>query len=166
MGRVTLCRDRMRMRTTDCCCILTGLLLLSLQCGAYHNYDVGPAVHRDLYADHQSYYNTYAEPPPTFTEPDIDRQDPATVAGLSVAMIGMAFSAAFTGAVLAPIIRMGMERMVETVRSVDIRMPVFPKDFFDQDYPEYEEYEYEDYGAEIIETKKRNRKNNKQNIKF
>ena len=145
------------------------MLLLSRQCGAYHNYDVGPPVHRDLYADHQSYYNTYAEPPPpptTFTEPDIDRQDPATVAGLSVAMIGMAFSAAFTGAVIAPVIRMGVERMVETVRSVDIRMPVFPTDFFDQQYPEYEEYEYEDYQEEIIETKKRNRKNNKQNIKF
>ena len=144
----------------------SGLLLLSLQCGAYHNYDVGPPVHRDLYAEQQSYYNSYAEPPPTFTEADIDRQDPATVAGLSIAMIGMAFSAAFTGAVMAPVIRMGVERMVETVRSVEIRMPVFPKDFFDQEYPEYEEYEYEDYTEEIIETKKRNRKNNKQNIKF
>merc|ERR1712110_1264369 len=151
-----------RMKTTTCCCILTGLLLLSLQCGAYHNYDVGPPVHRDLYAEQQSYYNSYAEPPPTFTEADIDRQDPATVAGLSIAMIGMAF----TGAFMAPVIRMGVERMVETVRSVEIRMPVFPKDFFDQEYPEYEEYEYEDYKEEIIETKKRNRKNNKQNIKF
>ena len=145
------------------------MLLLSLPCGAYHNYDVAPAVHRDLYADHQSYYNSYAEPPPpppTFTQTDIDRQDPATVAGLSVAMIAMAFSAAFTGAVLAPVFRMGMERMVETVRSVDIRMPVFPKDFFDQQYPEYEEYEYEDYQEEIIETKKRNRKNKKPNMNF
>ena len=142
------------------------MLLLSLESRAYHNYEVGPPVQRDLYAEQQSYYNSYAEPPPSFTQSDIDRQDPATVAGLSVAMIGMAFSAAFTGAVLAPIIRMGMERMVETVRSVDIRMPVFPKDFFDQDYPEYEEYEYEDYQEEIIDTKKRNRKNKKQNIKF
>ena len=81
-------------------------------------------------------------------------------------MIAMAFSAAFTGAVIAPVLRMGMERMVETVGSVDIRMPVFPKDFFDQQYPEYEEYEYEDYQEEIIDTKKRNRKNKKQNIKF
>merc|ERR1711997_260103 len=163
----TQCQDR--MKTTDCCCILTGLLLLSLQCGAYHNYEAGPAGHRDLYADHQFYYNSYAEPPqpqPTYPESDIDRQDPATVAGLTVAMIGMAFSAAFTGAVIAPVLRMGLERMVETVRSVDIRMPVFPKDFFDQDYPEYEEYEYEEYEEEIIETKKRNRKNNKHNINF
>ena len=79
---------------------------------------------------------------------------------MSVALIGMAFSAAFTGAVIAPIISGGVARMVDTVQNIDIRMPVFPKDVFDDDYADYEEYEeneeYDDgdFEVEIIEAKK------------
>ena len=61
---------------------------------------------------------------------------------------------------------MGVSSAVETVRNLQIRMPVFPKEIFDQDYPEYEEYEYEDVEVEVIDSKKRNRKNKKQNIQF
>ena len=58
----------------------------------------------DLYPQ-ESYYTSYLLPSsPGLTE-DIERQDVAAVAGLSLAMIGMAFSAAFTGALIAPVIR-------------------------------------------------------------
>ena len=57
--------------------------------------------------------------------------------------------------------RMGVATAMETVSSIDIRMPVFSKDIFDEQYPEYEEYEYEEVEEEIIDTKKRNRNNRK-----
>ena len=77
----------------------------------------------------------------------------------------MAFSAAFTGAVIAPIISGGVARMVDTVQNIDIRMPTFPE-VFDEDYAEYEEYEEnEEYDAnfetEIIEAKKKGKKSKK-----
>ena len=56
---------------------------------------------------------------------------------------------------------MGVATAMETVSSVDIRMPVFSKDIFDEQYPDYEEYEYEEVEEEIIDTKKRNRNNRK-----
>ena len=85
---------------------------------------------------------------------------------MSVALIGMAFSAAFTGAVIAPIISGGVARMVDTVQNIDIRMPIFPKDVFEEDYAEYEEYEenekYDDkFETEIIEAKKKGKKSKK-----
>ena len=85
---------------------------------------------------------------------------------MSVALIGMAFSAAFTGAVIAPIISGGVARMMDTVQNIDIRMPIFPKDVFEEDYAEYEEYEenekYEDkFETEIIEAKKKGKKSKK-----
>ena len=94
------------------------------------------------------------------------RQDPGLAAGVSVALIGMAFSAAFTGAVIAPIISGGVARMVDTVQNIDIRMPVFPKDVFDDDYADYEEYEEngeydENFEVEIIEAKKKGKKSKK-----
>ena len=46
----------------------------------------------------------------------------------------MAFSAAFTGAILAPVISLGVSRIMNP----NFRFPVFPKDVFD------EEYNYED----------------------
>merc|ERR1712122_156679 len=155
-------RRQDRMRTTDCT-VLTGLLLLSrledVHGGPHHQYN---GAVRDLYPE-ESHYQSYLLPPPS-GQGDIERQDPATVAGLSIAMIGMAFSAAFTGAVIAPVLRMGTETVVETVR--DIRMPVFPKEIFDQDYPQYEDYEYEDVEEEVIDSKKKNRGNKKQNINY
>ena len=79
----------------------------------------------------------------------------------------MAMSAAFTGAVVAPVISMGVERMVDTVSNIDIRMPTFPKDVFEDDYPNYDDEEYyydDDEEVEIIEAKKRNGgKNGKKN---
>ena len=83
-----------------------------------------------------------------------------------MALIGMAFSAAFTGAVIAPIISGGVARMVDTVQNIDIRMPTFPKDVFEEDYAEYEEYEenekYDDkFETEIIEAKKKGKKSKK-----
>ena len=54
-----------------------------------------------------------------------------------------------------------MATAMETVSSIDIRMPVFSKDIFDEQYPEYEDYEYEEVEEEIIDTKKRNRNNRK-----
>ena len=57
----------------------------------------------DLYPQ-ESYYNSYLLPPAS-SEGPVERQDPATVAGLSILMVGMAFSAAFTGAVIAPVLR-------------------------------------------------------------
>ena len=85
---------------------------------------------------------------------------------MSVALIGMAFSAAFTGAVIAPIISGGVARMMDTVQNIDIRMPIFPKDVFEEDYAEYEEYEenekYDDkFETEIIEAKKKGKKSKK-----
>ena len=83
-----------------------------------------------------------------------------------MALIGMAFSAAFTGAVIAPIISGGVARMVDTVQNIDIRMPTFPKDVFEEDYAMYEEYEenekYDDkFETEIIEAKKKGKKSKK-----
>ena len=79
-----------------------------------------------------------------------------------MALIGMAFSAAFTGAVIAPVISGGVTRMVDTLQNIDIRMPTFPKDVFDEDYAEYEDYEEDYYNAdsepEIIEAKKKSKK--------
>ena len=43
----------------------------------------------------------------------------------------MAFSAAFTGAILAPVINMGISVIAA---ASDIRFPQFPKDVFDEDY--------------------------------
>ena len=93
------------------------------------------------------------------------RQDPAIAAGVSLALVGMAASAAFTGAVIAPVISMGMERMIDTVGHLDIRMPVFPKDVFNDDYPDYQ-YEQDDiydeeFETEIIDVKKRSKKGKK-----
>ena len=48
----------------------------------------------------------------------------------------MAFSAAFTGALLAPLINMGVSRIMAS----GIRFPQFPKDVFDED----QESNYED----------------------
>ena len=83
-----------------------------------------------------------------------------------MALIGMAFSAAFTGAVIAPILSGGVARMMDTVQNIDIRMPIFPKDVFEEDYAEYEEYEenekYDDkFETEIIEAKKKGKKSKK-----
>ena len=82
-----------------------------------------------------------------------------------MALIGMAFSAAFTGAVIAPVISGGVTRMVDTLHNIDIRMPTFPKDVFDEDYAEYEDYEENYYNAdsepEIIEAKKKSKKSKK-----
>ena len=82
-----------------------------------------------------------------------------------MALIGMAFSAAFTGAVIAPVISGGVTRMVDTLQNIDIRMPTFPKDVFDEDYAEYEDYEENYYNAdsepEIIEAKKKSKKSKK-----
>ena len=63
---------------------------------------------------------------------------------------------------------MGMARAMDTINNMDIRMPVFPKDIFDEDYPEYEEYEYEydDIEEEVIDTKKKLRKNRKQSVNY
>ena len=93
----------------------------------------------------------------------LSRQDPAVAAGVSLALMGMAASAAFTGAVIAPVISMGMERMIDTVGHLDIRMPVFPKDVFNDDYPEYEEYDSdnEEFETEIIDVKKRSKSGKK-----
>jgi len=115
-----------------------------------------PAAHRD------EYVIDYYDPEEEFGE----RQDPGLAAGVSVALIGMAFSAAFTGAVIAPIISGGVARMVDTVQNIDIRMPTFPKDVFEEDYAEYEEYEenekYDDkFETEIIEAKKKGKKSKK-----
>ena len=80
---------------------------------------------------------------------------------MSIALVGMAFSAAFTGAVVAPVLSAGLARMVDTVHSLDIRMPTFPQDVFHDDYPEYEEYEYQEYeeeDTEIIDAKKKSKK--------
>ena len=91
----------------------------------------------------------------------VPRQDPGFAAGVSIALVGMAFSAAFTGAVVAPVLSAGLARMVDTVHSLDIRMPTFPQDVFHDDYPEYEEYEYQEYeeeDTEIIDAKKKSRK--------
>ena len=103
------------------------------------------------------------------------RQDPAVAAGVSLALIGMAMSAAFTGAVVAPVLSMGMERMVDTVSHLDIRMPTFPKDIFEDDYPGYDEEYYEDeeeyyedeeeFETEIIDAKKKRSKKAKRNGK-
>ena len=77
----------------------------------------------------------------------------------------MAFSAAFTGAVIAPVISGGVTRMVDTLQNIDIRMSTFPKDVFDEDYAEYEDYEENYYNAdsepEIIEAKKKSKKSKK-----
>ena len=94
------------------------------------------------------------------------RQDPGLAAGVSVALIGMAFSAAFTGAVIAPIVSGGVARMVDTVQNIDIRMPVFPKDVFEEDYADYEEYEENEeydgnFETEIIEAKVKKGKKSK-----
>ena len=82
-----------------------------------------------------------------------------------MALIGMAFSAAFTGAVIAPVISGGVTRMVDTLQNIDIRMPTFPKDVFDEDYADYEDYEENYYNAdsepEIIEAKKKSKKSKK-----
>ena len=95
----------------------------------------------------------------------LSRQDPAVAAGVSIALMGMAASAAFTGAVIAPVISMGMERMIDTVGHLDIRMPVFPKDVFNDDYPEYQYEEYnsdnEEFETEIIDVKKRSKSGKK-----
>ena len=73
-----------------------------IQCRAYHQYNGGHV--RDLYPQ-ESYYSSYLLPPSASLGEDIERQDLGTVAGLSLAIIGMAFSAAFTGAVIAPVLR-------------------------------------------------------------
>ena len=89
------------------------------------------------------------------------RQDPGFAAGVSIALVGMAFSAAFTGAVVAPVVSAGLARMVDTVHSLDIRMPTFPQDVFHDDYPEYEYEEYQEYeeeDTEIIDAKKKSKK--------
>ena len=64
---------------------------------------------------------------------------------------------------------MGVARAMDTISRLDIRMPVFPKEIFDQDYPEYEEYEeyeYDDIEAEIVDTKKKHRRNREQSINY
>ena len=56
----------------------------------------------------------------------------------------MAFSAAFTGALVAPVISMGVSHVFS-----EVRVPQFPKDVFDQD----QEDNLEEEDNEIIETK-------------
>ena len=96
------------------------------------------------------------------------RQDPALAAGANLALMGMAFSAAFTGAVIAPVVNMAASRMVDVVSAMDIsKAVVFPKDVFEDNYPDYADEYYEDeeedevedaLEAEIIEAKKSSKK--------
>ena len=72
-------------------------------------------------------------------------------AGLGVGLLLMAFSAAFTGAILAPIMSMGFSSIMGLV---DVRFPQFPKDVFDGEKEDNYEDEYEyDYEDAIIDVK-------------
>ena len=68
------------------------------------------------------------------------------IAGLGIGLLLMAFSAAFTGALLAPVISMGVSRII----GADIRFPQFPKDVFDED----EESKFEEEIVIDAKTKK------------
>ena len=71
--------------------------------------------------------NYFSSDLPNNNEPNY-RQGLA-IAGLGIGLLLMAFSAAFTGALLAPVIGMGVSRIM----GADIRFPQFPKDVFDED---------------------------------
>ena len=99
---------------------------------------------------HEERYNTAVQG-------GLERQDPGTVAGLSIALMAMAFSAAFTGAVLAPALQLLAGLAGSVARA---RLPLLPKQVFDTDYQdnEYEDsYNSEEENEAMIDTRRNNK---------